>query len=166
MDAGNPDEPFRLLFPIHIRSLRFREPVQRSVRILGKRTFGQNLQVLFVVFPGFGFIAQFFLAHGKTEAGNGVAILVVKSFLVAIERGFVVFALEVIIADLNVLQRLQRVPGMEFLYAGGVRVITGVGEAEARDGIFAGRMVLGIILGRADIDSRIVTGAFPSGSRL
>src|ERR1035441_2789734 len=82
-------------FPIPLSSLRFREPVKRSVRILGKRTFGQNLQVLFVVFLRFGLISEFFLALGDTEAGNGVAILVVESFLVALERGFVVLSLEV-----------------------------------------------------------------------
>src|ERR1035441_5442282 len=49
-------------------SLRFPQPVERSARILGKRAFGQNLQVLLVVFSGFGFISEFFLAHGKTEA--------------------------------------------------------------------------------------------------
>src|SRR5208337_2965729 len=63
-------------------SLRFREPAQRSARILSKRTVRQNLQILFVVFSGFGFISQFFLADGETEAGNGVVVFVVKSFLV------------------------------------------------------------------------------------
>ncbi len=76
-------------------SLRLGKPIQRSMRILGKRTLRQNLQVLLVVFPGFGFISEFFLAYGETEAGKGVAIFVIKSFLIAFERGFVVFALEV-----------------------------------------------------------------------
>src|ERR1019366_1155223 len=67
-------------------SLRFPQPVECSVRIFGKRAFGQNLQVLLVVFPGFGFITEFFLALGKTEAGNGVVVFVVESVLVALER--------------------------------------------------------------------------------
>src|SRR5271157_6062337 len=131
---------------IPLSSLRFREPVERSVRILGKRTFGQNLQVLLVVFLRVGFISQFFLAHGETEARERVAILIVESFLIALKSGFVVLALEVIIADLNVFQRLHRVPGMELLDAGGVRV---VGDVETLDGRLASRMVLGVDLGRA-----------------
>src|ERR1035438_3917064 len=103
----------------------------RSGRILGKRAFGQNLQVLLVVFSGFGFISEFFLAHGETEAGNGVVVFVVESVLVALERAAIVLAPEVIIADLNVFHRLHRVPGMELLDAGGVGAVA---DLEIRDG--------------------------------
>src|SRR5882762_7614100 len=127
------------------------------MRILGKRTLGQNLQVLLVVFPGVGFISQFFLAHGETEAGKSIAIFVVKSFLVAFERGFVVFALEVKVAHLNIFQRLHRVPGMELLDAGNFNTL---GDVEIFDGRRAAGMVLGVVLGWADIDSRIAAGAF------
>src|ERR1019366_9305033 len=150
----------KLPFPIPFSSLRFREPVQRSVRILGKRAFRQNLQVLRVVFPGFGFISQFFLAHGETEAGDGVVVLVVKSFLVAIERGFVVLALEIIVADLTIFQRLHRVPGMELLHAGGLNVLR---DVEVRDRSLAARMVLGVVLGRAGIDPCVVAGTLLIG---
>jgi len=64
------------------------------VRILGKRAFGQNLQVLLVVFLRVGFISKLLLAHGKTEAGNGVIVFVVESFLVAVERGAIVLRLK------------------------------------------------------------------------
>src|SRR4029077_5413269 len=118
---------------------------------LGKRTLRQNLQVLLVVFPGVGFISQFFLAHGETEAGQGIAVFVVKSFLIAFERGFVVLALEVKVAHLNIFQRLHRVPGMELLDAGDVNILWYVEIFNRR---LAAGMALGIILGWADIDSR------------
>src|SRR6266478_6504257 len=46
---------------------------------------------------------------------------------------------------------------MELLDAGNVNVL---GDVEIRDGILAGGMVLGVVLGRADIDSCIAAGAF------
>src|SRR4029077_2687363 len=87
----------------------------------------------------------------------GVAIFVIKSFLVAFERGFVVLALEVKVADLNVFQRLHRVPWMELLDAGNFNI---VGDIEIFDGRRAVGMVLGVVFGRTDIDSRVAAGAF------
>jgi len=49
---------------------------------------------------------------------------------------------------------------MEFLYARGVGGVRGVGDVETRDGILAAGMVLGVVLGWADVDSCIVAGAF------
>src|SRR5271167_2083514 len=125
--------------------------------ILSKRAFGQNLEVLLVVLPGFRFISKLLLAHGETEAGHGVAFLVIKSFLVAFKRSFVVFAPEIKIADPNIFLRLHRVPGVEFLYAGGVRSIRSL---KIRGHILTAGMTLGVVPGRAGIDSRIAARAF------
>ena len=38
--------------------------------------------------------------------------------------------------------------------------VGGLGDVEIRDGILAVGMVLGVVLGRADVDSGIVAGAF------
>src|SRR5258706_288500 len=141
------------------RSLRFSQPVQRNVCILGKWTLRKNLEVLLVVFPRLGFISQFLLANGKTEAGQGVAILVVESFFVTFECGFVVLALEVEVPHLDVFQRLHRIPGMKLLNAGNFNV---VGDVEIFDGCRAVRLGLGVVFRRADIDSSLAAGAFLS----
>src|ERR1700689_1797895 len=131
------------------------ELFERGTRVLGQRTFRQDLQVLFEVFPRLVFVSEFFLAFGDTEAGHGVIIFVVERFLVAFERGLVVLAFEVKISDLNIFRRLQRIPGMELLNASGV----GITGNKVLNGVLAGGMVLGIVLGRTQVDSRIAAGA-------
>ena len=85
-----------------------------------------------------------------------MAILIIERVLIASERRLIVLALEVKIAHLNILHRLQRIPGMEFLHA---RVVQIAVALEIRDRFLAGGVVLVVVLGRAEIDSRIAARA-------
>src|ERR1700675_5078903 len=91
--------------------LRFRKAIQRRVRVFGERAFRQNLQILLVEFPGFLFVPEFLLADRQSETGDRIVVFPVERFLVAIERGAIVLALEVVVSNLYILHRLHGVPG-------------------------------------------------------
>src|SRR6476661_6919705 len=104
---------------------------------------GQDLQIVPVLLASLTGAIELFQAQGKVVSGNGVVIFVIQGFAIAAFGGGVVFLFEVEIADLDVLCRFVRVPGMG---------IGGFGAALIHQNVRALGMCFGIVGRRSQIN--------------
>src|SRR5579864_889430 len=112
---------------------------------------GQDFQIRLVIGRGLCGFSGFFLTLCQSEICYGVVGFVNQSFLVAFQRGAVVFPLVVEVADLDILGRFVRVPSLKFLnVASRVSSVHNCGTALG--------MLLGIIGRRAEIDACVFAG--------
>src|ERR1700751_585793 len=111
---------------------------------------GQDFQIRLVIGLGLCGFSGFFLTLCQSEICYGVVGFVNQSFLVAFQRGAVVFPLVVEVADLDILGRFVRVPGLEVLHAACVFSVHRRGTALG--------MLLGVICRRTEIDACVFAG--------
>src|SRR6185312_16097158 len=94
---------------------------QRFFRIARQRSMRHYLQIGLVVLDCILKAVEFFKTLSRTEVCNRVIRFVEQCFLIATERGLVIFLPEVKISHFDILHRLVRIPRMEFLHLGVVR---------------------------------------------
>ena len=92
---------------------------------------------------------------GHAEVGYGIVRLPNQGLAIAIERRMIILTLEIEITDLDVFQSLVRIPGVEFLHIAGGVFFVRAGNFRA-----AVRVVLGVVLRRAQVNASLAAGTF------
>src|SRR5579863_1548918 len=89
---------------------------QRLLGLFGERPMRQYFQILLIVRDGFARLIQFFVALRHPEISNRIFFFPDKGILITSQRGTIVPALHVELADFIIFQSPVRVEGMHLLH--------------------------------------------------
>src|SRR2546423_8361291 len=125
------------------------------MRFFGEWSFRKNLQVLLVILPRFGFVSDFLLTLRQAKTRDRVIVFVIERLFITLQRGLVILAIEIEVADFNIFHRFHRIPGMKLLH---IDIFGTITFFDIRDRRLAVRMSLGVVFRRIYVDSSIAAG--------